>query len=385
MNSLERPLYDLLQTEPFFANFLLGAKIVLNDPKIKTAAASVQKGQIVFYFNTEYMERQTREAQAGVLKHEIFHVLLDHCGVRGGGYKNRMAKNYAMDCAINQHITHLPDKSIKLVDLEKLCKRKLAAFESWEYYYEAIKDEAKKQQSKSGGEEPHDHDKMEEGEGLYVDTSEGGVQAEQAMNRAAIKDAANKAIAASAGNVPDSLVGIIGQINKVAQLPWKQLLRNFVAKARHINTKPSRLKPHRRFELDQPGKKKLKKLVLGVCTDSSGSVSDESYAAFMTEISTIAKSTTMTYLVHADCVVQKVDKIKNGKAKGDVLKKRHGGGGTAYGPAILECTKFQCDAIIYFGDFDCADKPQNPGIPVLWVGVGDKPAPADFGSVLRLK
>jgi predicted metal-dependent peptidase len=376
MNLLERPIYDLLQSEPFFANFLLGSKLKLDAPGVPTAGVCIQKGQITFVLNSEFIGKLTRQEQAAVLKHEVFHVLLDHCGARGAGI-NRTAKNYAMDCAINQHIQNLPVPSIGLTQLQELTGKHLAANECWEYYYEAIKDTAEKQ--KGPGEPNHEY--MEGGEeGEAGEPSE----LEMALNKASVRDAANKAMTAAAGKVPSGLESVLASLNKTAQLPWKQILRNFVAKARDFRTKPTRLKPHRRFELDQPGKKKLKKLVLGVCTDSSGSVSDESYAAFMQEIATIAKSTTITYLVHADCVVQKVDVIKGGKAKPEVLSKRHGNGGTAYSPAIEHCKKLGCDAIIYFGDFDCADKPTNPGVPFLWVGVGNQPAPADFGRVLRL-
>lgn len=379
MSILDQPLYDLLQSEPFFANFLLGAKIILDDLKVPTAGACVIKGQICFCFNTEFFNKLSRLEKAAVIKHEIMHVLLDHCGMRGGGTINRTAKNIAMDCAINQHITNLPNDCVDLLQVEKLVNRKLQPLESWEYYYEAMKNECEKQKKEGKDGEPHNHD--------YMDQSETGVpmESETAINKAAVRDAANKAVNASAGKVPESLSSILSNLNKIAQLPWKQLLRNFVAKARSINTQPTRLKIHRRFELEQPGRKKIKKLVLGVCTDSSGSVSDEAYAKFMSEIAIIAKSTTITYLVHADCEVQKVDIIKGGKPKANMLGARHGGGGTAYQPAIDRCKKLGCDAIIYFGDFDCADTPVNPGLPFLWVGVGQQEAPAAFGKVLRLK
>lgn len=375
MSMLEQPLYHLLQSEPFYANFLLGAKIRFDVPEVKTAGATVRNGQIEFVFNTDFYSKLSLQAQKNILKHEILHVLLDHCGNRGKAYGNlnNQIKNIAMDCAINQHLGELGIEGVTLEGVEKQLKRKLNPNDTWEYYYEAIADHCEK-----NGKIKYvvDHSFMDEGK----ETTE----AEKAINKAAIKDALDKAVKASAGKVPTNIQSLMSAYNTVAKLPWKQLLRNFVANARHTTTLPTRKRPNRRFKLDQPGRKKDKKLILGVCTDSSASVSDADYASFMNEINTLAKSTTITYLVHADCEVQKIDIIKGGKAKGDVLTTRHGGGGTAYQPAIDACTKLKCDAIIYFGDFDTADTPINPGISFLWVGVGDSPAPADFGRVVRL-
>ncbi len=379
MGVLERPIYSLLQTEPFFANFLLGSEIILDDPEITRAAVSFNNNNIQFYFNISYLQSITLKNQVAVMKHEVLHVLLDHCGKRYGDKINHEAVNYFKDGAINQMIPDLPEDCVTLESMEKICKKKLKPLENYEYYYAQAEQALPKTPYKGHS---TDHDKMS-GDGSGTDGSPIS-EAADSLRKAIIKDKVNKAISAAKGNIPQGLESVIANLNKAAQVNWRQQLRNLVASARSVTTKSNRMKVHRRFELDQPGKKKDRKLVLGVCTDSSGSVSDAAYSAFLNEIYSIAKSTTITYLVHADCEVQKVDIIKGGKAKGDVLKKRHGSGGTMYGPAIEHCTKLGCDAIIYFGDFDCADTPKNPNVPFIWVGVGSQPAPANFGKVLRI-
>lgn len=373
---LDAPVYTLLQEEPFFANFLLGCKVTLDVPGVGTAGVRVSKGQIHMVVNTEWFNSMKLDSRCAVLKHEILHVLLEHCSSRKYGSINHEAKNVAMDCAINQYIKNLPEGGITL---EKFCEivgnNKCAPFEPWEYYYGLMLASKKIKKVPAV-----DHDFMDGGDG--EDGS--GSEAENSMNNAAVKDLANKALMASAGKVPDNLASVLGALNKVAQLPWKQILRNFVANARTTTSIPTRQRINRRFGFDQPGKKKDRKLILGVCTDSSGSVSDEDYMKFMQEIHTLAKSTSITFLVQADCEVQKVDIIKGGKPTAKQLGERAGHGGTAYQPAIDECRKRKCDAIIYFGDFDCADTPQDPHVPFLWVGVGDQKPPAEFGKVLRL-
>lgn len=373
MSRLEKPIYALLKNEPFFAHFLLGCRFTFDHPKVKTAGVSVQRGEINFFIDSEWYFSRTLTEQSAVLKHEVFHLLLEHCGPRGKSVDNKAAANIAMDCAINQHIPGLPVGAVTLQMLEKLVKKPLSSFQNWEYYYNEMKAAIKE------ANEPHDHDVMQEGEN---GNEESDFLSEQIGM--AVKDAAGKAVQAACGNIPDALVSVLGALNKAARIPWKQQLRNFVSSARSAKSKNTRMKPNRRFDLEQPGKKKIRELVLGVCCDSSGSVSDESYSDFMAEIAQIIKSTKITYLVDADCAVQKINIIRDGKAKPGVLTTRNGGGGTAYQPAIDECMKRKCDAIIYFGDFDTADLPKNPGVPFIWVGVGSSPPPADFGKVIRL-
>jgi predicted metal-dependent peptidase len=154
-----------------------------------------------------------------------------------------------------------------------------------------------------------------------------------------------------------------------------------VARSISTTTKNTRKKINRRFGLEQPGKKKKRELTLGVCVDSSGSVSDEAFQSFLTEVSRISQICQTTYLVDADCVVQNVDVIKKGKK---VKNQRSGSGGTAYQPAIDKCLELKCDAIVYFGDADSSDIPKNPNIPFLWVIVGNQNPPGNFGSVVRL-
>lgn len=375
MNNIEKIIYKLLETEPFFANFILGARLIFDIPEVKTAGAMISKtGDIHLVFNTSFLFSKTLDQQIAILKHEVFHLLLDHCGERGGLNVNRMAKNLAMDCAINQHIQNLPDDCVTLQKMQDLTKRTLKPLEAWEYYYEQVKEAAQDQG------EPHDHDYMESEDGTPGESKE----LREAQKQIAVKNAVTKALAASAGKIPNGLSSILDSFNKVGKIPWKQQLRNIIASARTVKTKPTRMKTHRRFDLDQPGRKKIRKLVLGVCLDSSGSVSNESYAMFMAEINNIAKNTTTTYLIHADCEVHKIDVIKDGKVNSELLKERHGNGGTAYGPAIEACVARKCDVIIYAGDLDSSDVPKDPGVPFIWVRVGRQNPPGDFGRVIDL-
>lgn len=380
MYSIEKPIHALLQQEPFFAHFLLNSRIMFNAHKVPTAGAAIINGTLVFIINTDFFFALTVKEQTAVLKHEIMHMLLDHCGKRGKDTADKHVANVAMDCAINQYIKNLPDKCVTLAEVEKYTGKKLLPYQVYEYYYDALKEAQAEKQTEGRV----NHEFMEgSGDESTGDGKPGSVIApEQA--RAIVADAAKNAVKAAAGNVPDYLVGTLGSLNTQGKISWKQQLRNIISSVPISENRNTRKKTHRRFELEQPGKRKKRKIIVGVCCDSSGSVSDESYSLFMTEVYNISKSVAITYLVQADCEVQKVDVIK-GTAKKEKLAQRHGNGGTAYQPAIDACMKRKCDVIIYFGDFDTSDTPKDPRVPFVWVGVGNQEPPANFGRVLRLE
>lgn len=378
-NNLEKIVYAFLQEEPFFAHFMLNMKILYDLPGCPTAGVRLSNYNLELAINRKFFFSFPLVTQQAILKHEMLHVLLEHVSERGSLQKDpkyAQIKNIAMDCAINQYITNLPEEGITLPLVEKMVNKPLSPFESWEYYYAAIKEEADRQLSNIP-----DHEFMDSGDSKdKKDAAQGAGK----IGTEVIKDAANKAAKQAAGNTPDYVNKILGALNVGAKVNWKQQLRNIIASARHVSTKPTRMRPNRRFELEQPGRKKDKRLVLGVCLDSSGSISDDDYQDFLNEVVHISKSTTLTILVHADCTVQRVDTIRNGKVSNEVKSKRHGSGGTAYQPAIDKCMEQKCDAIVYFGDFDCADTPTNPRVPFIWVGVGNQPPPGNFGHVIRL-
>jgi predicted metal-dependent peptidase len=374
--NLEKTTYNLLQNNPFFAHFLLASRVIYDEKGVDTAGCCIKNNEIHFIINTSFFGKLSLLEQQAVFEHEIMHVLLDHCGARGRQHTHKQAVNIAMDCAINQYVENLPDPHVSLKNLEKLVGKTLLPLENWEYYYEMMKDKIKEANDKA-----HDHDKMLEGKG-GEETEQSEAQKE--LVKAVVKSAASKALAASKGLVPDNLLSVLDKLNKTAQVNWRQQLRNIVASTRCYKTKPTHLKSHRRFGLTQPGRKKLKTLVLGVCVDTSGSISNESFSAFMTEVYHIAKSTSVTYLIHADCIIQKVEVIKKGVVKDSTLLERCGNGGTAYQPAIDECVRRKCDAIIYLGDMDAADTPNNPGVPFIWARVGSSTPPGNFGKTVDI-
>jgi predicted metal-dependent peptidase len=368
MNSIEKAIQKLLTEKPFFAHFFLNSKVTYDKAGVPTAGAGIFNGVPWLIFNTEYVNGLTALETQAVIEHEILHLLFEHVYMFGDKDLDKQLANISMDCAINQFIFDLPKNGITLDWINKVVGKTLKEKETWEYYYSELLQKAEK--VKSSGMEPLDE---------HADVSEGNISPE--MRKAVIKAVADKAVNASKGDVPQELIKVLDALKTSSKLNWKQILRNFVAKSTSNTTRATRKKLNRRFGLEAPGKLKKRELVLGVCVDSSGSIDDNTYEQFMAEVVSISGATLKTYLVEADCVIQNVTTITK---ESEVPMIRKGDGGTAYTPAIEKCKELKCDAIIYFGDFDTSDIPTNPGVPFLWVGVGNSPKPGDFGAELRI-
>ena len=143
---------------------------------------------------------------------------------------------------------------------------------------------------------------------------------------------------------------------------------------------PTRKKRNRRYGILQPGNKKKPELHLALCVDTSGSVSDEELSMFWGEMQAISGMGVKITIIEADCVVQNVYEFEPKKTPSF-----SGRGGTAYNPAIEKALEIKADGIIYCGDFDTADTPEDPKKPFLWVGVRNSPPPATFGRVVYLE
>ena len=367
MNNLEKAIKTLLNDEPFYANFFLASKIVMDPPNLPTAAATADSQSTILMFNSAFINALTPLEVVGVVKHEILHLLFEHIyAYRGNSNLDKKLANICMDLAINQYIKDLPKGSVTLPLISAAIKKHLPSFQTWEYYYNEVIQNAGKT---SGMVTMDDHSGFEKGE----ESSE--------LNREVIKNTVGEAVKASIGNIPEGLQQVLNALKTTHKVPWQQVLANFVARSASPFTRSTRKKIHRRYGISQPGKVKKRELVLGFCVDSSGSISDENYEQFMSELVKVIQYCSKVYFVEADCVVQSVTTLTK---KTPPTLTRSGRGGTAYQPAISKCLELGCDAIIYLGDFDTSDTPKNPGKPFLWVGVGTSPKPGNFGSEIRI-
>lgn len=368
MNNIEKAIKSLLESKPFYAYFFLDSKISYDILNVPTAGVRAIPTGTEFIFNTEWVNTHTPEQIGAIIEHEVLHVLFEHVLVYKDPGIDKHIANIAQDAAINQYIDNLFDKCVTLDGLQKELGVKLDPEQTWEYYYAKLLEHKDKLQGTQTL-DMHDLEQELVGEGKPF------------QNKAALKAAIDRAMKCAKGNVPEAVLKVYDSLSAEHKVPWQQVLANFVARATASTTRSTRKKHNRRFGLEQPGKVKKRELTLGVCVDSSGSVSDEAFQQFLAEVQRIAKYCQKVIFVDADCEVQNVEVLKKNKP---IQLKRHGYGGTAYQPAINKCMEHKVDAILYLGDFDSSDTPTDPGVPFLWVGVGDQEPPGKFGVVIRI-
>jgi predicted metal-dependent peptidase len=209
------------------------------------------------------------------------------------------------------------------------------------------------------------------------ENSEGNEEMQKEVAKQAVNDAVKSV--GGIGNVPGEVASLVSEMNK-SQVNWKQQLRQFYVNTLKSSRTPTRKRRNRRYGILQPGNKKKPELHLGLCVDTSGSVSDEELSMFWAEMQAINTCGVKITVIEADCAVQNVYEFEAGKTPNF-----KGRGGTAYSPAIEKAVELKVDGILYCGDFDSADTPENPKKPFLWVGVRNSPPPATFGKVIYLE
>lgn len=370
----------------FYAHFL-NRMVVQWGTKIPTAGVSITD-KINFYINPLFFNSLDTLQQMELVEHEIEHIVYLH-PLRAKDYisteKNAQGRfkcaNISMDAYINENKPNLcRDLGVTFDRLNKELAEMKSPFrvsknDPWEVNYEKLMQAAKDNPNGQGGDgfgDPID-DHSAWGEG-----SESGVSKEIAEG--IVRDAANKAQNATGiGNMPDHMMRQISELNK-ATVNWKRELRKFFVNSLKFDFERTRNRRNRRYGVIQPGRRKKPNLHVVVCLDSSGSVYDAAFAQFFAELGSIADMGVKITCIDCDTAVAKIYEYDKKKKP-----ERYGNGGTSYAPGIKAAKELEPDGIIYFGDMDCADHPENPGIPFLWAIVGNSNPPADFGNQVRVE
>lgn len=386
LGSFEVGQYD--KSKSFYAHFLNKMRIEWTG-KLPTAGVSITD-KINFFINPIFFNSLDPVQQIELVEHEIEHIVYLH-PIRAKDYisteKNAQGRfkcaNIAMDAYINENKQNLcRDLGVTYERLNKQLKEmgspfRVSANDPWEVNYEKLMQAAKDNPDKSGdgegfGDPIDDHSQWGEGSG----------QVSKEVAEGIVRDAANKAQAATGvGNMPANMLKQISDLNR-SKVNWKTIFRRFVARALKFDFERTRTRRNRRDIYGEgvrlQGKKKKPQLSVFVLGDESGSMCDSQVAQAYAEIDAIAEMGIEVKYIAMDAEASEPVDYKAGMGLS-----RTRCGGTQYNPGLQMAKKYKPDLIIVTGDFDCFDKPENPGIPVLWVGIGTtQKAPGDFGQTV---
>lgn len=361
---------------PFYGQFLMRMNVQWTD-KVPTAGVSITD-TLNLYINPTFFLGLNLLEKIDLIEHEILHIVYMHplrSKELGDEINNANHKmhNIAADAKVNENLKEIT-KNIG-VTLQRLndalqkqgSKDVLMQSDSSETYYWTLKKNQEISDEDSGYGEVDDHGTWQES------------VANEAMAKAVVSKIGNEASqAAGIGSTPSEILKQLQKLSK-SLVNWKQQLRQFFANALKHDHERTRNRRNRRYGLLQSGRRKKQKLRIAMCMDSSGSVSDEAFTQIFSELDVITASGDVEVVcIDADCQVAAVYDYKKG-----MKAERRGNGGTAYSPAIKKAMELGVDGIVYAGDMDSADTPENPKMPFLWLVINSQSnPPGNFGKTV---
>lgn len=394
MNIMEKVSIRLIQTSPFYASLLTQMRKIECTgelaKRIPTEAVAVENGRINFYFNPKFLETLTVDEAVAVLTHECNHVVLGHLVRMRDEYKeNSSLANIAQDMNANRNIPKLPKGACTTTSIteefaKKGIKLNLKEDDTSENYYKELNKHSDKMEMQQDGEGNMEivvkDSKGKEIGRVKVTTicnnkdkqSQGDANGEipelaKEVIRQAIKEAAD-AHKKARGHLPSEIEEAIEEWLKPPVISWRTLLKRFLAASIKSGSKRSWKRPNRRFGEMQKGKLSDRMVSVTIAIDTSGSVSDEDFKSFISEMRAIQScyKGTMT-VIECDAQIQKTYKLSKYKK---VQRNFKGRGGTSFRP-VFEYIKekgVKTDLLVFFTDL-CGDQEQctKPPYPVLWV------------------
>ena len=286
---LEQDVFRLLRDEPFFA--ALSRSVNKSASRsIPTAGVRItDDGFFEMLYNPDFMGSLPDNQRRGILKHEFYHLIFEHCLARNpDGKKVSKIWNWATDLSINCHLKgELPEMGLMP---EKF------GFEDYltaEQYRQLLEDKYGDADGDSMSGQGGDLD-VHDGWGGDPN-SEAGEAASIAKER--LRDAMSKA-ADEAGKSSRGF-GTMHQSVKEAimrfisgSVDWRAVLRNFIGQSQRAFKSNTVKRINKRFPYIHAGRKTNRTANIAIAVDQSGSVDDEMLGMFFAELSNLAKIVT---------------------------------------------------------------------------------------------
>ncbi|MEM9071857.1 MAG: VWA-like domain-containing protein [Myxococcota bacterium] len=360
--SLDRASRSLLLREPYYGHLLVGVIKSAKELGCLLRVAPSPK-QVFFEVCPERWEAASEATRLASLRHELVHLTLRH-PLRSRDYSNLEVWGAACDLVVNQLIDPRDLIAPLLIEDFPELERGLTAdayyralLPDWDTYCTREHVHGWGQCAREGGshERWRDFAEMPSGVLSVLDTN-----VEQLL-----LTTVRRACRRGWGPLPSALVQVLSALGQPPELPWRRLLRLFIAQSGRTYIKNTIARPSKRYGTT-PGTKVRRRHKLTVAIDTSGSVRDEEIATFFSEIYAIWRRGTTVHIVEADADVARAYPYR-----GVTPKQVAGRGGTSFDPAIAWSNEHRSDGLVYFTD-GFAPKPLVASrCPLLWVTTSD--------------
>ncbi|MBF0233797.1 MAG: hypothetical protein HQK65_12280 [Desulfamplus sp.] len=389
---------DILRTAslfPFHAA-LLNRFEIENTSQTDTMGVKFSKNSnnISLYINPDFYMSQSPEIRVGLLKHEIYHVILGHLKINLKEFKFPKTMTVAMECSANEFIhealpgairiedyNFLPPLESTMMRYERLCKE-LANCDSGENDQKTLDDHSFMQ---NGSIETNcsDTDKVicKEIYETLKTLSEEKKETIDPLTMWAIMNATKS---------QDKQCGMEGSGKKIEinkknyyskHLPWEQILSQIgctVSKHKHVLNFPNRRFPQMLGIIPGIRHVPCQPHIMAII-DTSGSISIDDLELIINELKCLNRISKIT-VVECDAKIQRTYSF-SGK-----IENLKGRGGTDFNPPLQKefLNKINPDVVIYFTD-GCGNAPKkSPSIPFIWAITPGGDVPASWGNTLMI-
>lgn len=378
-----------LYESPFFANLSMYLNLRKSE-EVPTAGVDF-RGNL--YYNEKWIRSLTFNEVKAVVAHETLHLALQHL-LRCEGRK-KVIWNFAIDFAVNSIILQENarikrdngsyEDSFKLVD-GSLYSGDFENMSSEQIYDILIKkakeiEKTMKTMDEHGypiiGDKPSNKkSKAQKGREEELKITQEELRRQQKKWKRQLVEATTRA--KQMGKLPQSIERLVDDFMD-SKINWRGLLYRYITREIPVDLSYSR--PHKKsisVGVYMPHVVK-ENVEIAVAIDTSGSISQEEFNEFMSEVVAIAKSSAniCIHLIICDCRVKNTYEIRNGF---DPSKVRiEGYGGTDFRPVYkwLEENKPDTRLLIYFTD-GMGQYPHEERFKTVWVLPNDYDVP--FGD-----
>ncbi len=314
---VERAIIELGKESAFY-NYLFLFIERIRTLSIRTVQLKVSgSGKLQLLFNPETLANKPVGLVVALLKHECLHIVNSHILIQVKNKREKVLWDLCMDAAVNQYIRELDAFSYPL---DKLLMEGCATdnelmfvsppgfmpAETAEAYHDWAVDFMKnnktidleiidKQMNKADSHEEF-----------------GKYELPKEFVEDLLKQVVSETYEKSKGDVPSSIEHVVSMALDRPVLDWRTIIRRFFGASVYVGRYRTPLRPNRRYD-DQPGWMNDYAAKLAIIVDTSGSIIDEEFEAFFSEIDVLTKLTdSRMWLIQVDEAVQSVMKYGKG-------------------------------------------------------------------------
>lgn len=387
MRSLQDAIIRLLREYPFYGHLLLACR---RDPITggEPLGITIRGGVATILCNEPLFADLDHAVQGGLLRHVIRHLLHLHPVRR----KERHLRDWdiACDLAVNGDLPFLPPGAVRPADAG--LPEGLAA----EEYYDLVAARFDTGNLDGSGYGSATRESEGAGGGAGGDSLSSAATVDShreweetdclplPLARELVRGMARHALKGAGGEVPSDLESTVSALLAPPVIPWRVILRQFIATAGRVGRKSTWMRVHRRFGHETPGIRKRRRLHLLVAVDVSDSTDrDAVRTAFAAELLRIARGRdSLITVLYSGSRIRRIDTLRGDPGVVEVVR---GGGFTDLRP-VFEYAREMVPppaAVIYLTD-GYGEAPDRMEIPTLWVLTPDGEKPAEWGVELRL-